>query len=84
VIADAAGHRPVKATGLLMIYLQAIIDSLPSGPSILVLSVDEVGRKKRDLYGYLRRIARQEHVAVQDRQRAVNREREAWLLSPDR
>jgi hypothetical protein len=79
VIADAAGHQPIKAAGLLMIYLQAIIHSRPSGPSIFVLSVDEVGRKKRDIYECIRRIARQENVAEQDLQRAVNRDLNAWL-----
>jgi hypothetical protein len=79
VIADAAGHQPIKAAGLLMIYLQAIITNRPAGPSIFVLSVDEVGRKKRDIYEYIRRIARQENVAEQDLRRTVNRDLDAWL-----
>ena len=79
VIADAAGHQPVKAAGLLMIYLQAIVANRPRGPSIYVLSVDEVGRKKRDIYDYIRRIARQENVAEQDLRRAVNQGLDAWL-----
>jgi hypothetical protein len=79
VVADAAGHQPIKAAGLLMIYLPAIINSRPRGPSIFVLSVDEVGRKKRDVYECIRRIARQENVADQDLRRAVNRDLDAWL-----
>ena len=79
VIADAAGHQAIKATGLLMICRQAIINSRPRGPSIFVLSVDEVGRKKRDIYECIRRIARQENVAEQDLRRAVNRDLDAWL-----
>jgi hypothetical protein len=41
VIADVAGYRPVKATGLLMVYLQAIIDGRPSDPSIFVALLDK-------------------------------------------
>ena len=79
VIADAAGHQPIKAAGLLMIYLQAIIANRPRGPSIFVLSVDEVGRKKRDIFECIRRIARQENVAEQDLRRAVNQDLDLWL-----
>lgn len=80
VIADAAGHQAIKATGLLMIYLQAIVNSRPhGGPSIFLLSVDEAGRKKRDIYECIRRIARQGNVAEQDLRRAVNRDLDAWL-----
>lgn len=79
VIAHAAGHQPIKATGLLMIYLQAIMRSRPSGPSIFVLSVDEVGRKKRDIFDCIRRIARDSNEPEQDLRRAVQRELDAWL-----
>jgi hypothetical protein len=41
--------------------------------------VDEVGRKKRDIYDCIRRIARQENVAEQDLRRAANRDLDAWL-----
>lgn len=77
VIADAAGHQAIKATGLLTIYLQAIISSRPSGPCIFLLGVGDVGRKRRDIYACIRRIARQEKVAEQDLRRSVNRDLDA-------